>query len=295
MFRKSLISLLILISYSLSAQKFYLKPSFGYGIETFKKGFISESVSHLVYPDTIISTTSVKITNFSLAKGWNAGITFGYNINPNVSVEMGVLFVFGRPKTVDFSERYDFNNNPNQFVELSGKYTFKSNFLNLTPAILITKSMGSFNPYVKIGGILSYVFLKEENVEKAHTTLSGYFPFSTNKSVLRYKSSLAFGLLTSIGTECRIGDNFSVFLDIQNSVIYYTPKKAKLLNYYIDDKNEINNLNVNEKEFVYVDNYTEEVNINKPAKRIKNSYSLCNLSFNLGIKLNLGSAKNKKA
>jgi outer membrane protein W len=292
---KAFIPLLILfiISSNVFSQKFYVKPYAGYSIGTFKNGVVTESKFYMVYADSVSSYAIENLNNFSIAKGWNTGITFGYKFNPNIGIEMGVSYCFGKPTSIEITEKYDFYNDPNHYVKLDGTNTYKSNILCISPSLLITKQFKDFNPYIKIGGILNYVFLSEEYFERVTTNIPGYIPFYNNSSELKYNSSLSFGLLTSVGTEYQIGENFSVFVDIQNSVAYYSPKKAELLNYLINGENIINSLNVNEKEFVFENRSFDTGNINEPSKRIKNTFSLCNLSFNLGLKINLFTVKNK--
>ncbi len=288
MYRKIFILVLLFVTVSkISAQKFYIKPNFGYGIETFKSSFISDSIVHMIYSDTTLTTNTYNLNKISLAKGWNCGLTFGYNINPYLNVELGCNYVFGRPKVIKSSERINFYDDPKHYAELTETSTFKSKSLNIAASLLIGKSFNDFYPYIKIGGILSYVSMSDDYFSSIYTNLPGYYPFSNISYKLKYKSSLAFGLLTSAGMDYKIGENFLLFIDIQNSILYYSPKKATFLNYIDNGVNKINNLNVNEKEIVFVDNYTESSDINEPSKRIKTSFSLCNVSFNLGIKFNL--------
>ena len=193
--------MLIFLSVHIFSQKFYIKPNVGYSIETFKKGIITDSIFHMVYSDTIITSTKETLNNFSLIKGWNAGITLGYKFNSNIGIEMGISYYFGKPTSIEFSERYNFIDNPHNFVQIVGTNIYKSKVISLSPSILISKPFGDFIPYIKIGGCLNYILLNENYSEKVTTTLPGYFPFSNITSELRYNRSLSIGLLTSIGMD----------------------------------------------------------------------------------------------
>ncbi len=259
--------ILALWAQNVSAQNFFVSAQSGYAL-----GASQQSLSMLDYQSYSVFTGISERNQIylSLGKGFNAGLSCGYNFNNNVALNLGVSYLIGSKTEAHqtfSSSIYD--------------YSMSAKMLRLIPSISISTDFERLDVYARVGVIIGF-----GNVKFDSKQFSGQ---NIEESTLILNGGPAFGINSGIGTLFSISDKLSLFGEIDMMNMAYSPNKGIMTNSTYNGIDQLPTLTTNEKELEFLDSYTETDNSDQDA--IPQKFPKCKLPFgsiglNIGLRIN---------
>jgi outer membrane protein W len=272
------ICLIGLLVEKVQAQDFYLRAGGGYIVETGKTQFnnadpngltqIQQSTEVTVSADG--TTANIKALDGTLGGGFKFNLTGGYMFNPYIGTEVGVNYFVGDKKTIgSFS-------NP-QLVSSEQAYI---RGIDILPALYLTPALPGLNPYARIGLILTGggKLNIDTHVRQIDGGGAGTDIWVAAKS--QVKSEFSAGFAGALGATYPISDKLSLFGELEFKNFSVKSKSAEIVSYSTTAVNngqsqlvpgqQLADLTVSEKKFVFTDNFNQSTNNPPPANEPRN-------------------------
>lgn len=254
-------------------QRFYFKAAIGGGIGVNGSDFITSSYS-LTDSSVYINSSSVKYA--SLGNGISPWIAAGCNVGRNVSFELAI----------GYNKRFPVKFNSVDHYRMSGlvfdsdwEYKYTGHSFCLVPAIILSPDYKKFNPYCKVGFILSKGKIKETDSTCAFGR--GY--------TFRYEhcTDYFFGVKTALGFDIPLAKRVKLFVEAAYDNIDFMPEKTTLVEYTTGGTSLMGGMNVSEREIIYVDDVCLQgpQDITEPTAVLKQKMSLNTVTLTIGIKI----------
>lgn len=258
-------------------QRFYANLSGGYGLGSTELYDGNNNSSRVGSVET--NTKS----NIKIGTGANFGAAFGYSFNENIATELGVNYFIGSKSSVENKEEDQFSRDA-YTISLSGK------MLMLTPTIVLSHSVNRLKPYAKFGLIIGFGSVTSEmDYESASISNPAVRFYGSRTSKL--SGSIALGLSSALGVSYELSDRISVFGEIQNLNLNYTPKEGEVIKSSVNGEDNLSSLTTNERKIEFTDSYTIDLSKptdeNAPSKDIKPNIPFNNFGINVGISINI--------
>ena len=271
------INLFILIYFficsAIYAQKPYLELGGGYNLGSGKMnlGEVYSSSNGI---------GSIQRVNGSYGEGFHIGGAIGYNINKNLAIETALNLIDGRSFKSSFYSSYT-----NGMGLIINKYELesRSEFIQIIPSLMVHFGWSKFDPFAKVGLILGtgtvfYSYLEQDS----YNDIESYYELS---------KGLGIGYKTSIGTFYHFNQWFSCFAEFTVLNINFSPNKGKLTSYKENGIEQIETMDVNEREVEYEDvydfNYNANHNQDEPSKEIKQTLPFGSAGLQLGMRFQI--------
>jgi opacity protein-like surface antigen len=267
---KALLIVLAISSFTnnLFAQQAYvsINAQYGFGMKNAYNG--------LIYTTTGTTDTYKKVNN-SFSEGLNTGLALGYMFTKNIGAELGISYLSGN--------KHEYNSN-DVYANPSSTYTSisSSNMLQFNPSFIITAGLKKINPYLKAGLVIGSGSILEEDNSKE--SISG----NTQSKKTTYNGGLALGLNAGAGVLYSLNDKLSLFCQLTMTDMTYAPTKGKITEWIQNGNDILSKQSIREKQFEFVDNYTQDSNSkqpdSQPQKSLKTDFPFNSLGFSLGLK-----------
>lgn len=291
----TVIVFLFFFTSNLSAQNWYVRSGGGYSGEFAKTEFnntdpngitgIEQSTAVTVNND---GTATVEALNGTVGAGYKFFVTGGYMFNNYLGAEMGLNYFNGDETTVGQLTT----------SQVQSKATTTIQGFDLNPGIYLTPAFAKLNPYVRAGLLL---------------TVGGNLSIDTNVTQIdgggegtdilvhaesEVKSRFSVGYSGAFGTSYPISEKVSVFGELEFKSFTIKSKSAEIKKYstlaVTDGQSvsvpgqQLEDLPRNEKEFEFMDNYTESTteasDENEPRKIPTQFVNASGLGFNIGVR-----------
>jgi Outer membrane protein beta-barrel domain len=253
-------------------KKFYVSINSGYNFNR-TSDFDKVIINQISDSEQIIT----KIP-FSLGKGFNFGIDFGYNFNKYIGVELGLSYLKGKTN-FNYRESSESQGGSNGAYILEN--TYSSKMLQIKPNLVISGGFSKINPYIKLGLIMgSPSFTLAENTN--YSTLKRLSVKETD-----FTGGFTIGYSGCLGIDYAIVNNLKITANFNFVNLTYAPAKSKIT---IDNYNGTDRLvgtTVNQTEIEYLDSFINDgspKDPNSPSKSTKSTYNFNSIGFNLGLK-----------
>ena len=267
---------------------------FALSIATAQGGYVSLSAGYAGGGNTVIGRDYVEITegkfdeNFNWISGTDkrtniigsngAGIPIslagGYMISENFGVELGFTYLMGSELTLGTSTKVSGYKNTT---------TSKGSQIRILPQLVI--STGSAMPveiYAKTGLLVP--------VSGSTTINSETLDAAGFKSSVEYSTKGAFslGYTGTLGVAYGITDQLSVFGEMQGVNLGIKGASVTMTKNTYKDEDKLSDLKVNQKETVFVDELTSEMNTkdSEPSSSLATISNYSSIGFNFGVKFN---------
>jgi hypothetical protein len=277
----------LLCNYGFS-QNFYVKPYYGTAVKALPNYYTTAEQRTIIAQDTIRYADTYNYNSFSLGEGNSAGISFGRYYNDSKEGIEGTLSYFsGKKQKLSSKDSYEFDPYSSYYYSETWIEYYSIKTYNFTLTYFRQFYTGSFSPFFKAGGIISYVQPTMEADLIVLNTMSGYAP-GKDSYYYKYKlnSDLVPGFFASAGIELFSEKTFSVVIEGFFSIMSYKPKKMTCQEYTINDTDELSSLSPSTLEIIFVDSYisTENENENRPTQLAKRNHSLSGKGLQFGVK-----------
>jgi outer membrane protein W len=215
------------------------------------------------------NTISREQINLSFGKGIYLNGAVGYMFNDNIGAELGVNYLMSSSW---------------QSKQTNGSYYYEqkmdANMLRINPMVVLQGESSAITPYIKVGMLLGFGTI--EMVATDNNT------WGLDEEAYEFTGGMGIGYNAALGANFEIGDNMFLFGEFAITNMSYGPSKGSLTKSTNDGVDVLSNLNTSEKEFEYLDNYSEPripPKDNEPTKSLKNYYSFGSIGLNIGFKM----------
>jgi hypothetical protein len=263
----SFLLLFSIITLNITSQNFYIQTHAGYAT-----GAAKQSVSSLDYNNEENSGTTEKRDQIylSLGQGINTGITFGYNLNSNVALNLGVSYFMGSKV-----EARQSNLSSTFALSMSAK------MLRLNPSVSISSDFEKFDVYAKMGMIIGSAKITL-NAENSYSQSFG-------ETTVILNGGLAFGISSGIGAIYSVSERIALFGEIEMINMAYSPTKGERTKSIVNGIDQLPTETVSQKEIEFLDNYTETDNSDLDSEPLKLStfkLPFGSIGLNVGLRIN---------
>ncbi len=222
------------------------------------------------------SSRTYKTINYSLGKGFDAGLLIGYMFNKNVGAELGASYLIGG-KTIITDKTDD------EGSIRTREYTSKARMLRLNPSIVVAAGFEKIDPYAKFGLLIGIGSILREYTNKAGNDV--YIEKQKDKG------GVAFGLTAALGVDYNLNEQFAIFAEINMENMSYSPSKGELTEANQNGSDRLEAMTTSEKKFEYVNDYTYDFS-NPPSsseasKSTKFREPFGSIGLNIGVKVKL--------
>ena len=186
---------------NLFSQGAYVKLGGGYGLSL---------ASQMVYdtPTSSGETTSHSYTYGSFGEGINFQLGFGYNINPNIALELDGSYTLGKK----------FENTSGTTLVTTSKWY--ANTISIMPSVVIKAPMKDMTPYTRFGMVIG---IPSKFYEQTATGTGA--PAGTDK--WKESGGSALGFQGAVGVSFKAGKQLGFFAEIFGIGMNYAPSKAE--------------------------------------------------------------------
>ena len=252
-----LLSLTVFIATSLSAQ-FYAGFGVGYGMGASKR------VNGREYTDN----SRVNIYG-SYGEGFNANLKLGFMFSENIGFELGTSYLIGSSQTKEKSE----------YILQEAK----SSGLRLAPQLVIKLDNGLYSRFGMIVPVMGKTVITNTN---DHYDPTGFgVVFVKQESTMEAKGSFSMGFIGAIGYAYALSDNMDLFAEVEYIGMSIKSGSAKLTQYDVDGKDQLEGMKTFYKEYEFVDEVTSDDNKNmdEAGKGLKQKAPFSSIGLNIGI------------
>jgi opacity protein-like surface antigen len=281
-------------SMSNNSHKFYFRVGGGYIFQTGKTEFnnadpnMMTSIKQSTDVTSDGTTINVKSLNGTLGAGYKFNLTGGYMFNSYVGAELGITY-FNGEKT-----RIGRLTSPNA---VSDEISYIRG-IDLMPTLYLTPSFKKWNPYTRIGAIMTGS--GKLKIETSATKINGGGP-GTNivvNALTEVKSKFSVGFAGAAGVTYPINDKLSIFGEIEFKNFSIKSKSAEIIEYSTVavtngqsqpvPGQQLADLPISKTHFVFSDNYSQSATTpaptNEPTKVPTQYVNASGTGINIGIK-----------
>lgn len=282
---------IILLSFlfinSVSAQKMYIKPSFGYGFGAQKTYTSIYNRNTQVDSDTIIYKGNYDLKKLSFGKGINFELAVGTAVSDKLSLELVGFFHKSDEEEIKSSDNYKIVGAFD--IRIYDTKYLRGYMYGVKPNIVYNFGKKRRPYYIKAGGLIGLASIKEEGESNLYNTIPGYFPAEHVNYTAKYNNRLSLGFNMAFGHEIYMYDYVYFFWEINYSNSRYVPLSRELQEYRYEGDNQIDQLTESEIHTEFVDSYSESENQNDnvASKRLKSAYSFGQVGILFGLKIDL--------
>jgi len=252
---------------TLHGQEKYI--SFGAGYS-----FKASSINAVNFYNTSMGNNSITYEqiNLSLGSGLNAGGALGMYFNKNIGLDFGINYLLGTKTTAT-----------DEFVGGKTELTYSGNLLRLNPSLVFRAESNKYKPYARFGVIVGKgsINAQYKEVDAGDVLLLK----------LKLNGGLSFGFSSAVGMDYVLNEKISLFGEINAVNMSYAPSKGKVTEANFNGVDDLPNMTTSEKEFEYLNSYTEKFNStppdSEPTKALKVKYPFGSIGLNMGVKISL--------
>lgn len=252
---------------TLHGQEKYISFSSGY---SFKAG----SVNAVNFNNTSMGNNAITYEqiNLSLGRGLNVCGAFGMYFNKNVGLDFGINYLLGSKTTAT-----------DEYIGGKTELTYSGNMLRLNPSLVFRAESNKLKPYARFGVIVGKgsINAQYKDVDEGDILLLK----------LKLNGGLAFGFSSAMGINYMLNEKISLFGEINAVNMSYAPSRGKVTEASFNGVDALPNMTTSEKEFEYVNSYTETFNStppdSEPTKSLKEKFPFGSIGLNIGMKISL--------
>jgi opacity protein-like surface antigen len=271
------ITFFTILAFNISAQKFYLGVNAGYSFAT------NAGQANVYDTEETREAVIYEKVKGGLGSGTNVGLRLGYNFNKYIAFELGANYLFGRAVTFEVN-----NNSYSPMSYDRNTFSNTAKMMQLMPQLVFQAPLSEkLMPYVKFGCVLGLgTKIKEELSNENLGAFTGLILIESKKKT---EGNITTGITTTLGANYKIAAKIALFAELHSLSLNYEPETVSYTSYKINGIEQIDNFNTRYKTTIYLDKITETGSIDneKPNQEIAISIPFSNVSFNIGLRLDL--------
>jgi hypothetical protein len=203
-----------------------------------------------------------------------AGISFRAAVGGNLKngilgydVEVGYLI----------GKKYDVNSHSDNSINQShDDHTYKSSAIQIAPSLTFTTGAGKFQPFARIGPMVSFATLKEEQ-HYSNTYYDENITYST-----KYSGGISVGFKGVVGVTYGISESLLLFAELDFISLSHSPKKRKITGFTYNGQDRLNTIDPEDIEIEFEKEETLESEEGEPT--IRPTYAMGSVGLQVGVK-----------
>lgn len=226
-------------------------------------------------------------TPYTFGKGVWTNIGLAYDITPCFGIELGASYQLSQNTFTQLQVR---NTPPS---ERQNTYTNKR-LLLLSPSLRYECQTGKLKPYGRFGLLLPMngtVDITEEGRGNDPILMQNYDYQST--ATIKLKS--AVGFTSAVGFSYELNDKFDIYLEGSGNFLNIKQDNKGLTSYLnrLQDRETLDELSLNQREFIYADNISAQDNQDpdQPSVLLQQAQPFSNFGLGLGLRFKIGNDK----
>jgi hypothetical protein len=254
--------LALLFSNGCFSQKSILKLQVGYGIPL---------VNDSQFP-TSIQLNSSSTTYTSVYGSYGSGLRFevGYirPLSTHLALEIDATYLSGKAISSTYNSSTTFQSQ-----------TSSARFYEISPMLRVNLGGDKVKPYGAIGPVIGF------GTTTADYVLSRTGATNAKETQVRYSGSAAIGAKSVVGVELTQG-KFIFYAQITMIAMSYAPTKSEYTKYTLNGTDQLSQLTISQKQFVYKGSVTVTGNSpdpSKPTEQLKFYLPFSNISMDVGV------------
>lgn len=277
-----------------SAKGFYLRAGGGFIAQSGKTEFNNADPNGItmIQQSTEISTDgstiNVKALNGTLGGGFKFNITGGYMFNDYIGAELGINYFNGSEKTIG------------KFTspQLISEETAYIRGVDLMPALYLTPNFKKLNPYARVGLVMTGTGKLYIDTNARQINGGGQGTDIVVNAETEVKSKFSTGFAGAAGVTYPIGNKLSLFGEVEFRNFSIKSKSASIKEYetravtgnqsQLVQGQQLADLPVSEKEFIFTDNYSQSASspapTNQPRKIPTQFVNTSGVGINIGVR-----------
>ncbi len=276
--------LIIVLGFNARAQV-YAKFYAGYSMPLAGATFVDPSsslYSVMVYPiyeyGRVESNATYTQHPFSLGQGIDIKGAIGLNFTDNLGAEVDFGFLMGSKIEATQTSKVTI---VGVLINSEEKYTYQANMMQLAPMLVLNTDMDVLNLFMKFGPVINTGVLNGSYF----SNLNG----QTTQRDVKFTGGFSVGMSSVLGASIQIMDNISLFGELQVMTLAYSPAKARVVKYEVNGNDNLANLKVEDKEYVFSRTYQEDMSTNhpddQPTELLKIHFPMSNIGIHLGVQM----------
>ena len=272
-----------LISGFVNGQKQYFSPTFSQSFGLNPIDYTSNEFLTEFSDDNSTTSYLRKSTPLSLGGGQSYGVKYGRSMNNYLVLELGLSYFNGKKNEIISESEIRYTPNAIYNVKLNYSNIFNYNAINFMPSVLISPIKNLWNPYLRMGLMLSYGKLKENQTLQIFNNLPGYYPLESYKNTYLYSSRFLVGWHGGLGIEFSKEKLLNFFIEAQYLNLSCEPDYKECIDASYRDEDNMDNLTDEQRTVYFVENNASN-NDMIVTQRLKQKFSMNNLSLQCGLK-----------
>lgn len=199
--KKLTLSILVLFVIAFSnanSQSVYVKLGGGYGL-----GLATQGISN--HP----TAQDWDFEYGSFGEGINFQAGFGYNITPNIALELAGSYTLGK--------KFEYISNDDPIVFNNKLY---ANTISIMPSVIITSPMKDITPYLRLGMVFGIPTKYQEQTQSGTGAITGTY-------IGKESGGLALGFQGAGGVTFKVAKQLGVYAEIFGIGMNYSPSKRE--------------------------------------------------------------------
>jgi opacity protein-like surface antigen len=234
-------------------------------------------------PSTEGTTTTVTNSAFSLGKGIDLDLGFGYMVNPYVGFELGARYLIGLNNTFEVNYTYKSDGKTTSTGTTTTKVAHSS--FALVPALRIVAPVGeTVSLYSRLGVSLplySKAALEIEGTSKANDEQYSYLRSADVTSYFK------LGFSTALGVDIALSRSIALFGEVNMLATSFETKKSTLTKVTSNGDDELAEMDVRNKETEYQHEYTSKSDDktvdSSPKQEVSTTYPASSVGVTVGL------------
>lgn len=246
------------------AQESYLRAQGGYALGIFPQSFATMGVSQ---------GHASRTEKAALGEGWSAGLAYGYMFTDHLGVELGAGYFGGAAQSFGCA----------CMDGTTTGSTFQTEMIQAMPSLVLRGSTGALQPYMRLGAVIGFGAVVSTSTHDMTDQRA--------EEEWRYYGGVSFGMAASAGVLYELGEQLSIFAELQYIGATYTPERGELTSARRNGEDIRPTLTTSEKEIVFTDEYLGSDALTPPGnqptdepRRVQRlNYKLSSVGIQIGL------------
>jgi hypothetical protein len=284
-----------LTGFQVNAQKLYVRAigNYNIGVKSQKNRFVASET--LPIDDSLHWFGKYSSTSFSLGNGKTFGGSVGISLGKKIDFDLSVLRSNTSSDKLKLETNWDLGHTVN--IRIIDKHQYKAQSTVFAPALHFKQPVYFSYFYSRFGLLFSQISVTSYYNYDLYNNMPGYLLHEYFETVEEFSKVNSVGFTAGLGFEIYLLENLFLFFDFSFNYLKFVPETSRLTKYQFMGEDWLDDININQKEFEYVDEYTTQghENPDEPTKQLKYFLPLDNIAIQFGLKYSFADLSGKSS
>ncbi len=242
----------------------------------------SSVYSVMVYPmdnyDIVESNATYKQHFVSLGQGIEIKGALGMDLTDNLGAEVDFGFLMGDKIEASHNSKMTIGG---ILLNSSETFSYQASMVQIAPMVVLHSDVNFANLFVKFGPVMNTGVIKGNYFSQNN--------FQTVEREVKFTGGLSIGMTSTLGASIDLTDNLSLFAEMQVMTLSHSPDKAKVVKYEVNGSDNLSNLAVEDKEYIFRRTFDQDLSVNhpdnEPTELLKIRFPLSGFGIHVGVQM----------